>query len=74
MKENIISLAKAMGWIEITGHNNSYMVSFVGDEGKKDVRINVYFTKMTVTIQWMGDIEVKKNMTLTDLEDLFSEF
>ena len=49
MNQQLIELASAYGWILIES-KNPYMISFKKEEDC-GIRINVYFTKMTITVQ-----------------------
>lgn len=72
----IKELAEAMGWIEIVPQTNQYMISFKNAE-QYAYRINIYFTRMSVTVQssskW-GLIENLKDVSLKQLEELFVRY
>ena len=71
-KEQLKELIKALGFVEIYS-KNPYMVSFWREEAQ-DPRVNVYFTTMTVQIQWRdGYSEVHKDVDSVQLEELLSK-
>lgn len=71
-KKEIIALMKALGFKE-TSTKNAYMLSFYPDE-IDDPRINIYFTKMTVSIQWQDrSYKYYYNVTLSELEDIVTK-
>lgn len=72
--DQIRSLASALGWIEIRPQNNPYMISFRSEENK-DIRVNVYFTKMTVTVQSaeLQNCIVYKSVNMQKFEDILTE-
>lgn len=71
-KENIIHLVAAFGWSQILS-KNPYMLSFVKDDAPEYIRMNVYFTKMTIQIQYEdGRQSINKDCTLSELETLAS--
>ena len=69
-KEKVIDLASALGYRLITPCKNPHMVSFYKEEGF-DFRVNVYYTNMTVQVQYKdGKFRIEKGLTLSTLEDL----
>lgn len=47
--EEIKNMVSAYGWVDLGPQKNPYMISFRHDESH--LRMNVYFTTMSVTIQ-----------------------
>ncbi len=71
-KEKVIELAEALGYRLITPNKNPHMVSFYKEEGF-DFRVNVYYTNMTVQVQYKdGKFKIEKGLTLSTLEDLLN--
>lgn len=65
MKQQVIELVTALGWTDLGDQKNPWMISFM-NEG---IRLNVYFTTMTATIQSSkNNIRIIRNATLEDLE------
>lgn len=71
-RQNIIDLASALGYRLITPCKNPHMISFYKEESF-DFRVNVYYTNMTVQVQYKdGHFKIEKGLTLLKLEDLFT--
>ena len=71
MIEEINKLANALGYLSIPS-KNVYMLSFRREEDG-DKRINIYFTKMTVSVQSETTVaQYFYNVSLNELEDIFS--
>jgi len=69
----VTELAEALGFKLVTPNKNPHMVSFYKEESF-DPRINVYYTRMTVQIQWKdGKFEIIKNVTMSQLEDILNK-
>lgn len=72
----IKELCEGMGWIEILPQKNPVMISFRPEENDR-IRMNIYFTRMTVTIQSkdkpMGFCETYKDVTMEKLESILHE-
>lgn len=70
-KQQITDLCEAFSWLPIHS-KNPYMLSFVKEETNQ--RLNVYFTRMTVTLD---DEERRqhhhRNVTLEQLELMLSQ-
>ena len=73
-KQNIVSLLSAYGWIEIIPVRNPWMLSFIKEESS-EIRINVYYSTMTTTVQIKTDNKqfIYKNQSLDDLENVLIE-
>lgn len=73
--EEIKELCEGMGWIEILPRKNPVMISFYPEE-KKNIRMNIYFTTMTVTVQGKSDngfCETYRGVTMEKLESILHE-
>lgn len=75
MKEQLIKqikqLVTSFGWKDIGKVLNPYMISFLHEETK--ARMNVYYTTMTVTIQYRDKPpKTMRNIDLITLENLLS--
>lgn len=73
-KKKINELAGALGWILIEPQKNPYMISFKLEESD-EIRINIYFTTMTVTVQSrasFGSCKTFKEVDLNLLEQIFT--
>ncbi len=74
--EEIKALCEGMGWIEILPKKNPVMISFHPEE-KDNIRMNIYFTTMTVTIQdknnSRGFCETHRDCNIEKLEALLIE-
>jgi hypothetical protein len=72
MRDEIVELAEAYGYVLITPNKNPHMISFYKEESF-DFRVNVYYTNMTVQVQYKdGKFKIEKGLTLSTLEDLLS--
>lgn len=72
-KKQLIELMNALGFKE-TSSKNVYMLSFFKEETNDNPRVNIYFTTMTVQIQWRdGRAEVHKGVDSGELEDLLNK-
>lgn len=71
-KEETIGLAGAYGFILIEPIKNPYMLSFRQEEEGR-IRINVYFTTGTVTIQGPNQNETHRGVDLYQFEDLLQK-
>lgn len=72
-EKKIKLLCEGMGWIDLGPQKNPYMMSFVPEE-TSTIRMNIYFTTMTVTIQKSRRFcETYKNMGFVELEKLLEE-
>lgn len=71
MQKTISELLTALGWTDLGPQKNKVMISFT----RGDVRMNVYFTTMTVTLQNMETHSLKtiRDCTLEDLEKISYE-
>ena len=70
---NIKLLCEGMGWIDLGPQRNPYMMSFIPEE-RSNIRMNIYFTTMTVTIQKSHRFcETYKNVGFAQLEKLLEE-
>lgn len=69
--QELENLAKSYGFLRVYPEPNKYMVSF-RDEEKKIYRINVYFTKMTVTVQSIHNTgcETYRDINMQDFENI----
>lgn len=70
--EEIKNLAGAYSWLPIES-KNKYMISFKHEE--TEARMNIYFTTMTITIQWPYELNkkpksYKKVNSLEELENI----
>lgn len=70
-------LANVFGWKEILPCPNDWTISFIHQD-YPNYRINVYFTRMTVQVQsFSKELDpgmIKKNCTMSDLEDIFEKY
>lgn len=71
MKEDIIELAEALGYVLITPNKNPHMVSFYKEESF-DFRVNVYLNGTVQVQRKDGTWKIEKGLTLTKLEDLLN--
>ncbi len=72
-EENIKLLCEGMGWIDLGKQKNPYMMSFIPEE-RSNIRMNIYFTTMTVTVQKRNRFcETYKNVGFVELEKLLEE-
>lgn len=69
--KQIETLAKSFGFLRVYPEPNKYMISF-RDEEKQIYRINVYFTKMTVTVQSTKNTgcETYRDVNIEDFENI----
>lgn len=65
----LVQLAAAYGWRDLGPQKNTKMLSFKHDE--RPVRMNVYFTAMTVTFQH-EDRRMRSVRDVNDLEQLLT--
>jgi len=65
----IKELLTALGWTDLGQQKNPYMMSFIYN----GVRMNVYFTTMTVTVQSSLGIKTYRDVTLEELEKISNE-
>ncbi len=74
--QEIKMFCEGMGWKEILPRRNPVMISFRPEENYR-VRLNVYYTTMTVTIQdrdsSRGFCETYRDVTMDMLEKLLEE-
>lgn len=68
VKDQVKELAHAYGWFDVVS-KNPWMVSFKHPEDN-NIRLNVYHTVMTITVQWNGECETYKRQTLSSFEDI----
>ncbi len=72
-KKEIIEFMKALGFKE-TSSKNAYMLSFFPEESDDDPRINIYFTRMTIQIQYKnGQSRYAYNVSLSELESILDK-
>lgn len=71
MKDDIIELAEALGYVLITPNKNPHMVSFYKEESF-DFRVNVYLNGTVQVQRKDGTWKIEKGLTLTKLEDLLT--
>jgi hypothetical protein len=72
MKEDIINLAEALGYVLITPNKNPHMVSFYKEENF-DFRVNVYLNGTLQVQRKDGTWRIEKNLTLSQLETILNE-
>lgn len=69
--EQIAALCETFGWVSMGKQKNPYMISFRHEETNR--RINIYFTRMTVTIEDSNGFQRHhKEVSLIKLEELLS--
>ena len=69
--QNLKQLAGAYGFIELLPQKNTIMVSFVNEEDSP-CRINVYWTTMTVQVQFKDGrrFQIYRDVDLEKFEDI----
>lgn len=75
LPKDLMDLISALGYVEILPRKNWWMISFQKEEDP-EVRINVYFTKMTVQVQSLHNRrrqEIYKDCTLAKIEEIFTD-
>ncbi len=66
MIDQIVQIAKEMGWEEIFPQKNPVMISFQRDK-ECNPRVNVYYTTMTVSVQYKDGYNNNKAMYHKDV-------
>lgn len=62
-------LIQAYGWEDLGPQKNAYMLSFK----KENLRMNIYFTTMTITIQDIGEGHCAVYKRVSDIEDVLAK-
>lgn len=72
-KELIVQMAGAFGWQDMGPQKNAYMISFKNETGT--IRLNVYFTTMTVTVQHIasGSIQSHRDVEMAQFERILTD-
>jgi len=72
-EQQIKLLCEGMGWVDLGKQKNPYMMSFIPEESSA-IRMNIYFTTMTVTVQKRNRFcETYRNVGLEELENILKE-
>ena len=72
-KRELKLLCEGLGWIDLGEQRNPYMISFAPEE-HINIRMNIYYTTMTVTIQKSNRFcETYKNVGYKELEKILEE-